>query len=144
MNRKLQAKAVFVRCALAIALGVALPTARAAVTEQEAAKLGKELTPVGAERAPQPDLSTLAISLLKGVLYREDDERLWGALLNLQARVRSPSIWALANAEGHLLLTTANRSETVSPTRPIAIRWRSSSRSLLRSNVSSRSRRSVL
>ena len=37
---------------------------------------------------PQPDLSTLAITLLKGVIYREGDERLWGSLLNLQARVR--------------------------------------------------------
>lgn len=36
----------------------------------------------------QPDLSTLAIVLLKGVIYREADERLWGALLDLQARVR--------------------------------------------------------
>ena len=36
----------------------------------------------------QPDLSTLAITLLKGVIYREGDERLWGSLLNLQARVR--------------------------------------------------------
>jgi hypothetical protein len=34
------------------------------------------------------DLSTLAITLLKGVLYREEDERLWNALLGLQARVR--------------------------------------------------------
>ncbi|WP_249383972.1 DUF4194 domain-containing protein [Chitinivorax sp. B] len=34
------------------------------------------------------DLSVLTITLLKGVLYREGDERLWGALLNLQARVR--------------------------------------------------------
>ncbi len=38
--------------------------------------------------APAADLSVLLISLLKGVLYRESDERLWGALLNLQARVR--------------------------------------------------------
>lgn len=34
------------------------------------------------------DLSTLVISLLKGVLYREGDERLWGGLLGLQARLR--------------------------------------------------------
>lgn len=34
------------------------------------------------------DLSILAISLLKGVIYREGDERLWMPLLNLQARVR--------------------------------------------------------
>jgi hypothetical protein len=34
------------------------------------------------------ELSTLVIGLLKGVIYREGDERLWGTLLNLQARVR--------------------------------------------------------
>lgn len=41
-----------------------------------------------ATTAIQSDLSTLAITLLKGVVYREGDERLWGSLLNLQARVR--------------------------------------------------------
>ncbi|WP_231695883.1 DUF4194 domain-containing protein [Ottowia caeni] len=35
-----------------------------------------------------PDLSVLLVSLLKGVLYRDDNERQWAALLNLQARVR--------------------------------------------------------
>jgi len=34
------------------------------------------------------DLSTLAITLLKGVVYREGDEKLWTALLRLQPRVR--------------------------------------------------------
>jgi hypothetical protein len=34
------------------------------------------------------DLSTLAITLLKGVLYREEDQQLWNALLGLQARLR--------------------------------------------------------
>jgi hypothetical protein len=38
--------------------------------------------------AAQPDLSALAISLLKGVIYREGDERLWASLLSLQPRVR--------------------------------------------------------
>lgn len=41
-----------------------------------------------AASAAPPDLSTLAIGLLKGVIYREGDERLWCSLLNLQARVR--------------------------------------------------------
>ncbi|MGF1643708.1 MAG: DUF4194 domain-containing protein [Thiotrichales bacterium] len=41
-----------------------------------------------ATTAPTPDLSVLLIGLLKGVLYRESDERQWAALLNLQARVR--------------------------------------------------------
>lgn len=35
-----------------------------------------------------PALSQLLVHLLKGVLYREDDERLWTSLLRLQARVR--------------------------------------------------------
>ena len=38
--------------------------------------------------APAPDLSVLLIGLLKGVLYREADERQWSSLLQLQARVR--------------------------------------------------------
>lgn len=37
---------------------------------------------------PAADLSVLLITLLKGVIYREGDERLWATLLNLQARVR--------------------------------------------------------
>jgi hypothetical protein len=35
-----------------------------------------------------PELSQLMVHLLKGVLYRDDDERLWAGLLRLQARVR--------------------------------------------------------
>lgn len=38
--------------------------------------------------AAAPDLSSLLIGLLKGVQYREQDERQWANLLNLQARVR--------------------------------------------------------
>jgi hypothetical protein len=37
---------------------------------------------------PAADLSALLIGLLKGVMYRDADERLWGVLLGLQARVR--------------------------------------------------------
>lgn len=33
------------------------------------------------------------------------------ALQNIQARVRAPSVWLLANATGSLLITTSNRSE---------------------------------
>jgi hypothetical protein len=40
------------------------------------------------DAAKPDDLSVLAVTLLKGVLYREADERLWSSLLNLQARVR--------------------------------------------------------
>jgi hypothetical protein len=38
--------------------------------------------------APAADLSVLLIGLFKGVIYRQANERLWAALLNLQARVR--------------------------------------------------------
>ena len=34
------------------------------------------------------ELSQLMVHLLKGVLYRQDDERLWASLLRLQAQVR--------------------------------------------------------
>jgi len=43
------------------------------------------------ESNPQPgspDLSVLAITLLKKVIYRDGNERLWSALLNLQTRIR--------------------------------------------------------
>lgn len=39
--------------------------------------------------------------------WTEDDI----ALQNIQARVRAPSVWLLANATGSLLVTTSNRSE---------------------------------
>lgn len=44
--------------------------------------------PDNAADAAAPDLSVLLIHLLKAVMYREGDERLWPVLLNLQARVR--------------------------------------------------------
>ncbi|TRW95389.1 DUF4194 domain-containing protein [Candidatus Methylobacter oryzae] len=54
-------------------------------------------------------LSALAITLLKGVIYREADERLWLALLNLQAQVRDyMAVLGLAlvldEAEGYAFL----------------------------------------
>ena len=41
-----------------------------------------------ASATASPDLSTLAITLLRGVIYREGDGRLWDALLALQVRLR--------------------------------------------------------
>jgi len=38
--------------------------------------------------AATADMSTIVISLLKGVVYRDDDPPLWSALLELQPRVR--------------------------------------------------------
>jgi len=56
-----------------------------------------------------PELSQLMVHLLKGVLYRDDDERLWASLLRLQARVREQSVVLLLDlvldeAEGHAFL----------------------------------------
>jgi hypothetical protein len=56
-----------------------------------------------------PALSQLMVQLLKGVLYRDDDERLWASLLRLQARVREQSAVLLLDlvldeAEGHAFL----------------------------------------
>lgn len=52
------------------------------------------------------------VSLAEGALGRpltwERDDL---ALQNVQARVRGPSVWLIANVEGKLLLTTSNRSE---------------------------------
>jgi len=56
-----------------------------------------------------PELSQLMVDLLKGVLYRDDDERLWASLLRLQARVREQAAVLLLDlvldeAEGHAFL----------------------------------------
>lgn len=56
-----------------------------------------------------PELSQLMVNLLKGVLYRDDDERLWASLLRLQARVREQAAvllleLVLDEAEGHAFL----------------------------------------
>lgn len=45
-------------------------------------------TPETKSGTTQPDLTSLVVPLLKGVLYREDDATQWAALLQLQARVR--------------------------------------------------------
>jgi hypothetical protein len=49
------------------------------------------------------------VHLLKGVLYREDDERLWASLIRLQARVREQAAILLLDlvldeAEGYVFL----------------------------------------
>lgn len=56
-----------------------------------------------------PELSQLMVQLLKGVLYRQDDERLWANLLRLQARVREHAAVLLLDlvldeAEGYAFL----------------------------------------
>lgn len=69
---------------------------------------GPMANPPGAHPAA-PELSTLLVHLLKGVLYRDDDEHLWSSLLRLQARVREQSAVLLLDlvldeAEGYAFL----------------------------------------
>lgn len=58
------------------------------------------------------ELVTAYTGLIEGQLNRkltwETDDI---PLQNIQARVRAPGVWLLANLENHLLLTTSNRSE---------------------------------
>lgn len=71
-----------------------------------------ETDPVGPHTGPLPavpELSQLMVNLLKGVLYREDDERVWSSLLRLQARVREQAAvllleLVLDEAEGYAFL----------------------------------------
>jgi NAD+ synthase (glutamine-hydrolysing) len=52
--------------------------------------------------------TTVEAALGRALTWERDDV----ALQNIQARVRAPSIWLLANLRGAILLTTSNRSET--------------------------------
>lgn len=59
--------------------------------------------------APQHDLTSIVIPLLKSVLYRDEDAALWAALLKLQARVRDYVVvlgldLVLDEAEGYAFL----------------------------------------
>ena len=70
--------------------------------------------------APAGDLSVLLIQLLRGVMYRGDDERQWGALLNLQARVRDYLAvlnleLVLDEAEGYAFVKTRPEPEDDDP-----------------------------
>ncbi len=72
-----------------------------------AAALGAEISCLEID-----DLVERYVSKIEGVLGRN---LTWGtddvALQNIQARVRGPGVWLLANVKGALLLTTSNRSE---------------------------------
>ena len=76
-----------------------------------------------AETAGSNDLSILVISLLKGVLYQENDTSLWQALIQLQARVRDHiAVLGLElvfdEAEGYAFLRARPEVEEESPKLP--------------------------
>ena len=85
---------------------------------EEAKGQGQGLGHGQQETTANADLSTLAITLLKRVIYREDDAHLWGALFDLQARVRDyVSVLGLElvldDAEGYAFLRS--RAEDAEP-----------------------------
>lgn len=77
--------------------------------------------------APQHDLTSLVVPLLKGVLHREDDAAQWAALLQLQARVRDyVAVLALElvvdEAEGYAFLRSQPQSDDSAPKLPRLVR----------------------
>jgi hypothetical protein len=70
-------------------------------------------------------LSALLINLLRGVLYRDSDERLWESLLNLQARVRDYVTLlhldlVLDEAEGYAFLKSRPEPKDDGQTTPLS------------------------
>jgi len=77
--------------------------------------------------SPQHDLTSLAVPLLKGVLYREDDAVQWAALLQLQARVRDyVAVLALElvvdEAEGYAFVRAQPQDDDSVPKLPRLVR----------------------
>jgi hypothetical protein len=75
----------------------------------------------------QPDLTSLVVPLMKGVLYREDDPIQWAALLQLQARVRDyVAVLALDlvvdEAEGYAFLRAQSQADDSTPKLPRLVR----------------------
>lgn len=84
-------------------------------------------TPTTHSIVTQPDLTSLVVPLLKGVLYREDDVAQWAALLQLQARVRDyVAVLALDlvvdEAEGYAFLRAQPQDDEGAPKLPRLVR----------------------
>ena len=82
-------------------------------------ELNSSVTP----HAPQYDLTSLVIPLLKSVLYRDEDPQAWDALLKLQARVRDyVAVLALDlvldEAEGYAFLRSRSAPDEDAPKLP--------------------------
>jgi hypothetical protein len=84
-------------------------------------------TPEANPSVIQPDLTSLVVPLMKGVLYREDDATQWAALLQLQARVRDyVAVLALDlvvdEAEGYAFLRAQPQDDEGVPKLPRLVR----------------------
>lgn len=80
-------------------------TRRAA--EEVSRALGAEFHVLDIDAQFKQYITTLETAIGRKLTWEQDDL----TLQNIQARVRSPSIWMLANIKGAVLLTTSNRSE---------------------------------
>ena len=79
--------------------------------------------PEASSSAPQHDLTSLVVPLLKSVLYRDEDPQAWAALLKLQARVREyVAVLALDlvldEAEGFAFLRSRTQPDEDAPKLP--------------------------
>ncbi|MCW7492927.1 NAD(+) synthase [Leptospira sp. 2 VSF19] len=81
------------------------------LTETIAESLAKELGclfyTISIDEAVETSIKLIESVIGKTLNWKEHDL----PLQNIQARVRSPLVWLLANLNGHLLLSTGNRSE---------------------------------
>jgi NAD+ synthase (glutamine-hydrolysing) len=75
--------------------------------EQIAQAIGAEFHVIDVDPLYQGYVAAVEQAIGRKLTWATDDL----TLQNLQARVRAPSIWALANVRGAVLLTTSNRSE---------------------------------
>lgn len=82
------------------------PVTRTAA-EEVARALGAELVVIDVDPLFRGYVAAVEQALGRALTWEHDDL----TLQNLQARARAPSIWALANVRGAVLLTTSNRSE---------------------------------
>ena len=82
------------------------PVTRHAATEIAHA-IGAEFHVIDVDAQYKAYIASLEAALGRKLTWATDDV----TLQNIQARVRAPSIWMLANVRGAVLLTTSNRSE---------------------------------
>ncbi|TMQ14806.1 MAG: NAD(+) synthase, partial [Deltaproteobacteria bacterium] len=75
--------------------------------EQVARAIGAEFHIIDVDAQYKAYIATIEATIGRKLSWITDDV----TLQNIQARVRAPSIWMLANLRGAVLLTTSNRSE---------------------------------
>jgi NAD+ synthase (glutamine-hydrolysing) len=78
-----------------------------AAAEAVARAIGAEFLVIDVDTQYKAYVATLEKAIGRQLTWDRDDL----TLQNIQARVRAPSIWMLANVRGAVLLTTSNRSE---------------------------------